>query len=174
MSWWRYRSASRFFDFQLSERLVDVNKYWLGFGISYLILVEAPPEKKGTQGGICSEIWRDVGLKVMKVMLTWIFFWAAECSAKPGRIHVRGRKASWLFFLCLAGSRGKLWFLLYHSQLAGVVGPPTELTCASLLLHLSKRWLQTDGATPATSDRWYSSIIYRIDRAGKYGTMWDA
>lgn len=76
-----YRSASWFFDFQLWERLVDVEIYWQNCSwlCNYIFDFSGRPallsRKKGTiRGTICSEIWRGVGLEVMKVMLTWIFF----------------------------------------------------------------------------------------------------
>lgn len=93
--------------------------------------------KKGIKRGICSEVLRGVSLKVMKVMLTCfiLFFHTAECTAKLGHIHIRAKKASWLFF-CLAGSwKSSDFSFITHSE-AGVAGcgggPSSKQTCALL------------------------------------------
>lgn len=102
--------------FQLWERRVDVNKYWqkctwLQVKKNMFVSTRLSRES-GTKRGICSAIWRGAGLKLMKVMLTWIFSFL--CAARPGHIHTRGgeKKASLLFF-CFAGESYDFYF--YHS-----------------------------------------------------------
>lgn len=169
--------VSSVFHLNFLERHFHVNENWqnvLGFRIIALIFVEGQSSFKGKGNlRICSELLEICRFKGdgSNVDLNFFFFWGggtiflALLSVLPSQITSMqgGKKASWLgFFFCLVGSREKLWFLIYHSQLGSGGWMQWGSTNRAGLDFRRTGWLQwhlTDISQLAT-----------INRDGRYGT----
>lgn len=103
--------------------LTNIDRTVLGFGIIYFILVEGPLffQGKKTQNWKrnLSEICRGVGLKVMKVMLTWTsfsFLFLVLQSVQPSQVtSTQGKKQVGCFSAWLGAGESCDFYFITHS-----------------------------------------------------------
>lgn len=128
-SWWHYRSTSCFFDFQLWERLVDVQRYWQNCSrlCNYIFdfsgrLALLSRKKKRLWGEEFVQRSERRRLKGDESNVDWDFFYAAECTAKLGHIQATG------------GWGSKLAIFLFSWELGEAVIPTLSLTVRQVWL----------------------------------------